>query len=86
MTAYALLYRTFLKSDYLTDSWMLRVNFYKQLMSQEGVAFAGRTILTSSCVNYYADPSVVLLTASKTMSLCSTLFLKKNLSLPSIYF
>ena len=43
-------------------------------------------IFSSSVVNYYGDPSSNLLVASKTMTLCSTLNLKKNFSFTNVYY
>lgn len=43
-------------------------------------------LLSSSVLNYYEGGSSLLLRASKTMSLCSNLFLKKNFSFASTYF
>jgi anaerobic selenocysteine-containing dehydrogenase len=41
--------------------------------------------LASSLVNYYSDPALVALSASKTMNTCSSLFLKKNLTLLQLH-
>lgn len=43
-------------------------------------------LLGSSTINYYGDDSTLFLRTSKTMVLCSNLFLKKNLSFSSTYF
>lgn len=42
--------------------------------------------LESSVVNYYGDDSFTVLVASRTMSLCSNLSLKKNFSFSSTYY
>lgn len=44
-------------------------------------AFIGSTIM-----NYYGDNSISLLSSSKTMSLCSNLYARKNFSFSHMYF
>lgn len=41
--------------------------------------------ISSTILNYYSDPNLVLLAASKTMNVCSSLILKKNLSFNTLY-
>ena len=41
---------------------------------------------SSLVVNYYGDTSSILIRVSRTMNLCSNLYVKKNFSFPTTYF
>lgn len=43
------------------------------------------TPLSSMILNYYGDPNLTLLGASRTMNLCSNLILKRNFSFAQLY-
>lgn len=82
---YTRLFKTFLNNSSAPTFCSLYIHFYRSLLLNLGFSSVGHAVMTSSYINYYTDASITLLTASKTMSLCSNLLIKKNLSLPILY-
>lgn len=60
-------------------------NFYDRLVSSLS-AKGVNGIVASSVLTYYGDPNLILLSASKTMNMCSNLALKKNISFNNFYY
>ena len=74
---------------YYILSYGLPINFTKTVPNFAIAISVGKifsNLLSSSLINYYGDNSSIFLTTSKTMSLCSTLSLKKNFSFTKIYY
>lgn len=59
------------------------------LMAKIIFSFSGtkvaESVIASSILNYYGDSSISLLLSSKTMSLCSSLYVHKNFSFSHVF-
>jgi hypothetical protein len=61
------------------------MNFFSEFAGRVAGGKVYHSPIASSLVNYYADLALPTLTASKTMNMCSSRYLKKNLSVLKLH-
>lgn len=76
----------FLKAVRIFKLKSMIFSFNRLVSSSLGRSKAISAFINSTIMNYYGDNSVSLLSSSKTMSLCSNLYARKNFSFSHAYF